>query len=911
MKRLAILCTSLAILASAASNASAQTYNVVSAGTGYSNANITPTPNSSIQNSQFQNQQTLKTANNIQNNSTVNQKNIDEKSESPLARKDNLDNPEYVRKRMIELEKALYNKTKKELLEKKGEDKTDDPLTMEMLEEQFQEKLLEREITEKIESELSLKQFGREFFANGAQTDSNLFANSAPSNYQLGPGDSLKIIIWSELGDETVYDVQVNPEGQVYIPMIGVIGVSGKTVGQFESIVLGKFSSKFEHCKGQVTLNQVRTIMIFVAGEVEKPGAMMVSGLTTAFSALYHAGGPTEKGSMRNIRVIESNGRTKEIDLYKYFMSGDRRQDISIMNGDTIFVPTTEKRVTVNGTVTRPAIYEILGETSLEEVLHMAGNILPEAYAGRVSITRFTGNERRKSFDVNCSDKNAMASFKVLPGDVINVERSNGIIENAVTIEGPVNKPGNYSANGLTVSELIKLAGGMISETANYKHGQIVRKTTGGRDEILSFDVNKALDGDNKHNIVLKPLDEVKLFAEEDITNEIFDIYIGGAVRNPKIYKFHEGMKLADLVLLANGLNTDASGEAEIARKSEGNTSVIIKANIKNALENKDSSDNVTLQALDKVNIIGKGDVLMEPEVVILKGQVMKPGAYALTHRGETLSSLIQRAGGLTDRAYPEGAIFMRNLNNISTNDQLETTISVQNELFREANLDLRSDLIKAGAKDTDISGISSDVRGDGITKQMMDKAGIVSETLSNQQQNPEAMEQDDFAKALEKGSRKLEQKQEEEASKNGETVKTRIAVSMAEIMRGNCSKEEDIELLDGDEITVPVMPHTVSVLGAVMNPTTIMYNPKANASYYINRAGGYTSHCDHRRTVVVKANGEVMRLRNIRKISRGDIILVPPKARIVQKDTLKDASSIAQILGNLAVTYKVVNDSK
>lgn len=908
MKRLAILCTSLAILATAASNASAQTYNVVSAGTGYNTANTNANINQSMNNSiQAQNPLTLK-ANNLQNNSSTNKNEIKPKDESPLANKNNLDNPDYVRQRMIELEKALYNKTKKELLEKKGEAKTD-PLTMEMLEEQFQEKLLEREITEKIESELSLKQFGREFFANGAQTDSNLFANSAPSNYQLGPGDNLKIIIWSELGDETVSDVQVNPEGQVYIPMIGVIGVSGNTVDQFEKIVLGKFSQKFKHCKGQVTLSQVRTIMIFVAGEVEKPGAMMVSGLTTAFSALYHAGGPTDKGSMRNIRVIESNGRTKEIDLYKYFMSGDRRQDVSIMNGDTIFVPTTEKRVTVMGTVTRPAIYEVLGETSLAEVMQMAGNILPEAYAGRVSITRYTGNDRKKSFDVSCSDKNAMASFKVLPGDVINVERSTGIVENAVKIEGPVNKPGNYSANGSTVSELIKLAGGMISETANYKHGQIVRKTTGGRDEILSFDLNKALDGDSKHNIVLKPLDEVKLFAEEDITNEIFDIYIGGAVRSPKIYKYHEGMKLADLVLLANGLNTDASGEAEIARKGEGNTSVIIKANIKNALENKDSSDNVTLQALDKVNIIGKGDVLMEPEVVILKGQVMKPGAYALTHRGETLSSLIQRAGGLTDRAYPEGAIFMRNLNNISTNDQLETTISVQNELFREANLDLRSDLIKAGAKDTDISGISSDVRGDGITKQMMDKAGIVSETLSNQ--NPEEVEQDDFAKALEKGTRKLEQKKEEEASKDGETVKTRIAVSMAEIMKGNCTKEEDIELLDGDEITIPVIPHTVSVLGAVMNPTTIMYNPKANASYYINRAGGYTSHCDHRRTVVVKANGEVMRLRNIRRISRGDIILVPPKARIVQKDTLKDASSIAQILGNLAVTYKVVNDSK
>ena len=248
----------------------------------------------------------------------------------------------------------------------------------------------------------------------------------------------------------------------------------------------------------------------------------------------------------------------------------------------------------------------------------------------------------------------------------------------------------------------------------------------------------------------------------------------------------------------------------------------------------------------------------------------------------------------------------MRNINNISSSNQLETVVGVQDELFREANLDLRADLIKAGAKDADISKITSDVRGDGVTKQMMDRAGSssISGSSSDNSQTSSKVKQDDFSRALNENNNGM-------SGRDNVEVKTRIAIPMAEILSGKVSEEEDIELMDGDEIVIPVVPHTVSVLGAGMNPTTIMYNSKGNAAYYINRAGGYTAHCDHKRTVVVKANGEVMRLRNVRRIGRGDIILVPPKASIVRKDTLKEISSIASILGNLAVTYKVINDTK
>ena len=307
MKRFAILCTSLAILATAPSNLSAQSIvtntsrnNITSINNMPSNANI-PSVNTT-------------TAADAAKEELERQRKQAENEKAAFSKEDKMNDPSYVRRRIQELERALYNKTKKEVVAGQEKDNILPPSAIKTLEEEYQqqlqEKIIEQEIKEKIEGEIGLKQFGKDFFEQGTQADTTLFADSAPSSYQLGPGDSLKIIVWSELGDETVYDVQVNPEGQVYIPIIGILGVSGKTVGQFESIVLGKLSGKFNHFKGQVTLSKVRTIMIYVAGEVEKPGAMMVSGLTTAFSALYQAGGPTEKGSMRNIRVIEPNGNT-------------------------------------------------------------------------------------------------------------------------------------------------------------------------------------------------------------------------------------------------------------------------------------------------------------------------------------------------------------------------------------------------------------------------------------------------------------------------------------------------------------------------------------------------------------------------------------------------------------------------
>ncbi|MEW6710954.1 MAG: SLBB domain-containing protein [Candidatus Riflebacteria bacterium] len=814
---------------------------------------------------------------------------------------------EYVKRRLRQLEKALKEKTRAEIIREKKLEPVkkgfDDDLYSEKKELQNREKLvgrndeeLEEEVSRRLGTETLLKNFGADFFERGEMVQTNLMAGSAPSNYQLGPGDELKIIVWSELGDETVYDVQVNPEGQIYVPMLGVMGVSGLTVGEFEQMVLGSLAGKFKHFKGQVTLTQVRTIQIYVVGEVEKPGALTVSGLTTAFTALYQAGGPTERGSMRKIKVMGANGKSVELDLYRYFLSGDRSQDVSLKNGDTIFVSAIENRVKVAGLVTRPAIYEVLTGDSLAKVIAMAGNVLPDAYSGRVKITRWTGNQRRQTYDVSLANLEELQNFIIEDGDEIKIEGAIETVGNLVSIEGAVKKPGNYAVyEGLTVAELISRSGGLVEEEANKKFGQIIRKGSAGAEEILTFNLRFAMLGDKDENLVLKPFDQVKIFAQDEIQADIRSVNIDGAVRQPGEYVYRDGMKLGDLILKARGLAIDAASEAEVARV-DGNGSKIIKVNVKSAFENTKSEDNIMLQPLDRISVLSRGDNLMEPEVVVLKGQVKRPGPYALEYRGEPLSSVIKRAGGLTNMAFAEGAVFMRRMDHIASEKQLETAKEVQNEMFRQATLDLRADLLKAGAKLDNLGQVRQEIEGGkSIAEQvlgngLLDRSG---ETVAKRSSDDERSGYGGIAMT----SRALSDKM------------VRIPVPLKDIVAGKAEKFEDIALLNGDQITVPVVPTTVSVLGAVVNPTTILFARNRSAGYYINRSGGFSPSSNHSKTVVVRANGEVLPMRHVRHIERGDMILVPPKARLIRGDRMKEWSNIMSILGNLAVTYKVAND--
>lgn len=741
-----------------------------------------------------------------------------------------------------------------------------------------------------------LQPFGRSFFLHGDDISPTVETNLAPSGYILGAGDTLKIIVWSEMGDETVYDVTVNPENQVYIPIIGVLGVSGLTVGQFEELVLGSLAGKYKHFKGQVTLTKTRTLQIFIAGEVVRPGAMVISALSTAFSALYRAGGPTDKGSMRLIKVIRNNQEITTIDLYRYFMRGDKSQDVTLSNGDTIFVPTVSRRVRLEGSVIRPAIYELISKTTLKDAIDMAGGLEPSAYSRSIKVFRWRGNARRVIYEIDTSeDPRKLASFYLEDGDEIMVEESITEISNVVKIEGAIRKPGEYAVTkGLTLSELIQNAGGIIEEETAPRVGQIIRKLVKGRTKIISFDLSRALSGDPAENHEIHPLDEIQIFTQRMIEPDTQIVFIDGAVRQPGEYHLPEGMKLRDLLVKAKGLTADASNEAEIARITKGRESELIRVDIKKAFKDKNEPDNIPLNPMDRVSILAAGDSLIAPESVTLRGELKRPGPYSLKERGETLAQLIRRAGGLTSEAFPEGLVLMRRMDKIMPEKQVEIAERVREELYDQATLDLQADLLRSGAKLSDVAAEKSlEKTGEESIKQAL------SEDVATEYGDKLISAQADSAKTLTGGLTMKSRVMTKEM--------LRIAVDIRAIT--NESGPGSMVLRDGDVIDIPGKPLTVTVAGAVINPSTHMFHENRSAKHYIERSGGFSPSSNHRRTVVVRPNGEVLPLRKVSRIQRGDIIIVPPKAKLVRKDWLKEAGQIAQILGNLAVVYKVTID--
>ncbi len=835
-----------------------------------------------------------------------------------------------LKKRIAILEELLRKRIEKELTDEEykkiEQEAEEDEELLETLGKTYREKkdlaprepslideeMVKRRTDQLLGREMADKPYGLDFFTAGRDVLTTPDTVSVPSSYILGPGDDLKIIIWSEMGDETVYDVTVNPEGQVYIPIIGLLRVSGSTVGEFEQAVLGNLTGKFAHFKGQVTLTKVRMLQIFVTGEVERPGAMTISALSTAFQALYQAGGPNSRGSMRKIRVMRGKDVISNIDLYKYLMTGDKSQDVSLESGDTIFVPPVGPQVVVRGEVVRPARFELNDEKMLADVLAMAGGIQPSANTRRMKVYRWQGDQRRKILDAGAADgAGALASFDIRGGDEIDVERATEDVGNSVTVDGAVLRPGEYAvAEGLTLGDLLKRAGGLKSEEAATS-GQLIRKLEGGRESIVTFDPAAALAGEKDASISLHGLDTIRIFSNKEVEADTRVVTISGAVRRPGEYIFRDGMKIRDLVLRARGLTADAAGEAEVARVAKGRTSETKHIDLNKVMNAPKDPENVPIMPLDRVNILARGDALLESEVVILKGEVKRPGPYALRRRGETLNDLIERAGGLTNEAFPEGAIFMRKVANIADEEQLNAAEQVRAELFRQANIDMRAELLRAGAKLSDIAS-DKEARNDLLDMPGEDASSIRKTSLLGRRKS-EVIEDEEILQSEAAKNQTSKYGSLELTSRSLIQDSLRIPVRLRRVNHGLDvrQKGDDIILKNGDEITIPPIPDTVSVVGAVVNPSTVLYRHGQSARGYINSVGGFASHSNHRKTVVVRANGEVFPLGRVGHIQRGDILLVPPKPKLVQRNKLQESSQIAQILGNLAVVYKVALDAQ
>ncbi len=504
----------------------------------------------------------------------------------------------------------------------------------------------------------TLRIFGYDMFTDRTTgfTPSNIAA--VPPDYIIGPGDNIIVNMWGRVDKEM--NLTVNREGKVFIPKVGDVVCYGLTLDGLESRLKKRFSDIYSEFNLSVTLGRIRSISVYVYGEVKQPGRYTLSSLSTLFNGLYSASGPNARGSMRKIRLLRGGKTIETVDLYRFLLFGDSSGDIKLESEDVIFVPLAGDLVKVYGEVRRPAIYELLGGETISDVIALAGGMTPGAFSSKVAIDRIGENDDRIAFDVDLSDSsNADNQFTMRGGDVVTIHPKDNLRVNVVWLDGHVKHPGAFQIETHPVVSDLLSNGDQLYEDAYMERADLIRTHPDGKKEIIPINLTKAISGDDSEQITLQPKDSLIVYATSDVTHDKY-VWIKGEVARPGKYRLYENMRLSDLIFKAGNLNRNAYlYSAEIARMTEQGETELFQISLDKLIGDDDQTYNIELAEDDQV-FIRKMPAWDENRIVTIQGEVRFPGEYVLSHDGETLYQLIKRAGGLTKRAFPAGAVFTR-----------------------------------------------------------------------------------------------------------------------------------------------------------------------------------------------------------------------------------------------------------
>lgn len=546
--------------------------------------------------------------------------------------------------------------------------------------------------TQKFKTDQSI--FGSELFSTNSLVFEPNLRIPAPAGYILGPDDEIVVSVYGY--SEKKYTLQVNEQGEIYIPNVGPIFVSGLSIEVATERIKSKLASTIYRAinsgetKIQVTLGKIRSIRVTVIGQAKKPGTLTVSSLTTLFNALYLCGGPTNMGSYRDIEVIRGNAVKRTADLYNFLLNGDQTDNIFLKEGDVIRIPYYKNRVKISGKVKREGKFEMLDSESFGDLLKYCGGFTDDAYRGAVSVIRLTDTER-KIIDLESS---GYSSFKPMGSDEYLVRKLQDEFGNRVVIAGSVNRPGAYELNpGITVKDLIVKAGG-LSEDAYTKGASIFRYLSNKIPTTLSIDLDSVLHLGEE--VFLQKNDSMFVHSIFDFTDKNF-ITVEGDVRKPGNVPWRENFTLHDLLLSVGGLiESGDSSNIEISRriknanvdKTNHNESTVFNVDLTN--KNQTQHD-IYLQPFDMI-IIKTLPGYTAQRSVLVQGEVKNPGRYALETSGEKISSLIRRAGGFKASADSSSITIRRiaksNLTKQERESLLERILNInQDSLFNNPKM--------------------------------------------------------------------------------------------------------------------------------------------------------------------------------------------------------------------------------
>lgn len=682
------------------------------------------------------------------------------------------------------------------------------------------------------------------------------------AGYRVGPGDELVLILTGDV--ELAHTLEISRTGFVVIPQVGQIGVANLTLTQLEDLLYARLGRVYSGVRRgedattrfSVTVSKLRSNQVFVVGDVMNPGAYRLSSAATALSALYAAGGPNERGSLRRIEIRRAGRTVGTLDVYDYLLRGDAAADQRLQQGDVLFVPVHGPRVRVDGEVARPATYEVKGTEPLAEVLRAAGGLRATAAARRVLVERVLPTSARSglgasrvSIDVSLDNSGAPPAFAMADGDIVRVARIDDRVRDRIAVNGHVWTPGPQGYTpGLTLEQALRRAGGVKPDA--YLGRVLVTRLNADSTRSQLRVMLRDTTGATLEPFTLQPDDEITTFSRTSFRPERY-VAIAGAVQKGGRFPYRDGMTLRDLALLAGGLTDYADlRQAEIARRPDTASALVLSQTVRVPLDSGYlfAEGRVAPAGVRDVPLAPYDNVLIfadpgrrEPVVVRITGEVQYPGSYTLRARDERLTTLLERAGGLTAQGDAGAAYFSR---------RLPTAQSVE-RLVRNA----------VTVRDS--------------------TTGAVRNTAA------------DTARLDEGGSR----------------IRVGVDLPRALVRRASA---ENLFLVSGDSLHIPARQQIVTVRGEVNAPTALVASG-ASLGRYVDAAGGATSQGNAGRAYVIQPNGKIQGRTRLLWVIRidptpqpGATVVVPAKGERTGGSLLQTLALVAQTMATITAAIAI-----
>jgi protein involved in polysaccharide export with SLBB domain len=809
----------------------------------------------------------------------------------------------------------------------------------------------------------TLVRFGDDVFRNGTGNFDQLPMDlPVGPDYVLGPGDSVSINLWGGVSQRLRR--VVDREGRIALPEAGFVQVSGRSLGDVQRLVQTSLRSQFREVQADVSLTRLRTIRIYVVGDVERAGAYDISSLSTPLNAVFMAGGPTSRGSLRTLRHYRGNTLVQEVDVYDLLLHGVRNGVERLQSGDTVLVPPLGAEITVEGMIRRPAIYELHGEKNLAEALELAGGVLTSGTLRHIDVERVQAHESRTMLRLDIPESNnqesvakALEDFSVQDGDKIKISPILPYVDKTVYLEGHVFRPGKYAfRDGMLITDLIKSYNDLLPEPSKL-HAEIVRLNPPDyTPQVIAFNLDDALNKNNSNKdqaLALKPFDTVRIFSRFDFEDPPV-ITVAGEVRDPGDHLTNGTTRVRDAVYLAGGLTSDASTDSlQIFRRTGDNKLIVLSVSLTRALAG-DDKDNLALEPKDRL-IIHRNLAKVDPPTVTVEGEVGRPGKYPLG-QDMTAAELVRTAGGLKRGAYTETADLTRYIVEGGQGVVGEhQTVAIGSALAGEPDTDVRlrdGDVLTirqlAGWKDVGATimvagevmhpGTYGIEEGERLSSVMERAGGFRSDAypygaIFQRVQVRELEEQNRAALVRNVEDQGAALKAEPDSDPDKKAAKDAALLQWQSTMESlqntpptgrmviHISKDPnrwrdtsaDVQVRAGDAIYIPKVPTSVMVDGAVYSATAVAYKPGKSAGWYLSQAGGPSNTAYKKGIFVIRADGSVAGGAGgwfgggveATELRPGDMVVVPEKA-FSANTRWKDILQGAQVATAIGIAVSV-----